>query len=205
MERGLTVTPMIGATVPSHDYRTIGEAARGSESRLALHTGVNVGRLLDPVAPNAYVHARVTCTRSSQSYRDIPLDRSAAEFEVGYAIAPTVTVRALANWMKTHGGIPFNDALNDLSLFLEHDRLLASRHWHLGGGATVTLTDTLDLDASVSTFVAGAATRYGIGVNVGLTWRFLEPRLPSPSTRSAAGRPMPRPAQRRSVSATRSR
>ena len=107
--------------------------------------------------------------------------------------------------MRTHGGIAFEEALNDLSLFLEHDRLLASRHWHVGGGATVTLTDTLDLDAAVSTFVAGAATRYGIGVNVGLTWRFLEPRLPPSSTRSAAaGRcPLPRPAtirQRHSLS-----
>ena len=202
-EGGLTVTPMIGARVPSHDYRTIGEAAAG-QNLLALETGVNVGRLLDPVAPNAYVHGRYVYS-FVQSYRGIPLDRSAAEFEIGYGIAPTVTVRALANWMRTHGGIPFNDALNDLSLFLEHDRLLASRHWHLGGATTVTLTDTLDLDASVSTFVAGAATRYGLGVNVGLTWRFLEPRLPSPSTRSAAGRPMPLPAQRRSVSATRSR
>ena len=56
-EGGLTVTPMIGARVPSHDYRTIGEAAAG-QNLLALETGVTVGRLLDPVAPNAYVHGR---------------------------------------------------------------------------------------------------------------------------------------------------
>ncbi len=56
----------------------------------------------------------------------------------------------------------------------------------------MTLTDTLDLDASVSTFVAGAATRYGIGVNVGLTWRFLEPRLPS-AIDPVGGRPATAP------------
>ena len=132
MERGLTVTPVIGLIVPSHDYRTIGEASAG-QNLLALQTGVNVGRLLDPVAPNAYVHGRYTYS-FVQSYRDIPLDRSTAEFEIGYAIAPTVVVRGLANWMRTHGGIPFDEALKDLSLFLEHDRLLASRHWHVGGG-----------------------------------------------------------------------
>ena len=55
LERGLTVTPVIGVIVPSHDYRTIGEAAAG-QNLLALQTGVNVGRLLDPLAPNAYVH-----------------------------------------------------------------------------------------------------------------------------------------------------
>ena len=165
---------------------------------------MNVGRLLDPVAPNAYVHARYAYS-FVQSYRDIPLDRSAAEFEIGYAIAPTVAVRALANWMRTHGGIPFDEALKDLSLFLEHDRLLSSRHWHVGGGATVTLTDALDLDAAVSTFVSGAATRYGIGVNVGLTWRFLEPRMPPSPSRAARSGAFPRdraarPGQRNSLS-----
>ena len=132
MERGLTVTPVISLIVPSHDYRTIGEASAG-QNLLALQTGVNVGRLLDPVAPNAYVHGRYTYS-FVQSYRDIPLDRSTAEFEIGYAIAPTVVVRGLVNWMRTHGGISFEEALKDLSLFLEHDRLLASRHWHVGGG-----------------------------------------------------------------------
>ena len=96
----------------------------------------------------------------------------------------------LADWMKTHGGISFEEAQNDLALFLEHDRLLPSRHWRVAGGATVTLTDTLDLDAALLGYLSGAATRYGLGVNVGLTWRFLEPRLPLPSTRSAAGRPL---------------
>jgi hypothetical protein len=186
LERGLTVTPVISMIVPSHDYRTIGEASAG-QNLLALQTGVNVGRLLDPVAPNAYVHGRYTYS-FVQSYRDIPLDRSTAEFEVGYAIAPTVVVRALANWMRTHGGIPFDEALKDLSLFLEHDRLLSSRHWHVGAGATVTLTDAFDLETAVSTFVSGAATRYGIGLNVGLTWRFLGPRVPpSPSRTARAG------------------
>ena len=102
LDRGLTVTPVIGATIPSHHYRTIGEAAPGQD-RLALHTGVNVGRLLDPLLPNAYIHGRYIYS-FVQRFRGIPLDRSSAEFEVGYAITPTVTVRALANWMRTHGG-----------------------------------------------------------------------------------------------------
>ena len=202
LERGLTVTPVIGATVPSHDYRTTGEAAPGINRR-ALHTGVNVGRLLDPLAPNAYVHAHFSYS-FVERYRGIRLDRSGVELEAGYAIAPTVTVRALADWMKTHGGIGFFEATEDLALFLEHDRLLPSRHWRVAGGATVTLTDTLDLDAALLGYLSGAVTRYGLGVNVGLTWRFLEPRPPA-STRSAASRQLPPPAQRRSVSATRSR
>jgi len=202
-ERGLTVTPVVSLIVPSHDYRTIGEASAG-QNLLALQTGVNVGRLLDPIAPNAYVHGRYMYS-FVQKYRDIPLDRSTAELEVGYAIMPTVVVRGLATWMRTHGGIPFDEAWEDLSLFLEHDRLLSSRHWHVGAGATVTLTDALDLETAVSTFVAGAATRYGIGVNVGLTWRFLEPRMPPSPSRAARSGAFPRDRARGPVSATRSR
>ena len=177
LERAVTITPVVSVLVPSHDYRTIGEASAG-QGLFALQTGVNVGRLL---TPKSYVHGRYTYS-FVQSYRDIPLDRSTAEFEAGYAIAPIVVVRGLVNWMRTHGGIPFDEALKDLSLFLEHDRLLSSRHWHVGAGATVTLADTLDLETAFFTFVAGAAARYGVGVNVGLTWRFLGPHVgPSPS------------------------
>jgi len=177
LDRGVTITPVLSAIVPSHHYRTIGEASAG-QNLFALQTGVNVGRLL---GTNAYVHGRYTYS-FVQSYRDIPLDRSTAEFEAGYAIAPIVVVRGLVNWMRTHGGIPFDEALKDLSLFLEHDRLLSSRHWHVGAGATITLTDTVDLETAFFTFVAGAAARYGVGVNVGVTWRFLGPRVePAPS------------------------
>jgi hypothetical protein len=202
LERGLTVTPVLGVIVPSHDYRTIGEAAAGQGLKV-LSAGVNVGRLLDPLLPKAYVHGRYTYS-FVEEYRDIPLDRSTAEFEVGYGIAPTVVVRGLANWMTTHGGLTFLESLEDLSLFLQHDRLLASSHWHLGAAATVTLTDALDLDASFFKFVTGRTARYGAGFSVGLTWRVLEPRIPEPSTemRSPAGL---RAARRGPVSASRSR
>ena len=177
LEQGVTITPVLSAIVPSHDYRTVGEAAAGQDL-FALQTGVNVGRLL---SPKAYVHGRYIYS-FVQSYRDIPLDRSTAEFEAGYAVAPIVVVRGIVDWMRTHGGIPFDEALKDLSVFLEHDRLLSSRHWHVGAGATVTLADTVDLETAFFTFVAGAAARYGVGVNVGVTWRFLGPRFgPSPS------------------------
>ena len=179
LDRGLTVTPVIAATIPSHHYRTIGEAAPGQD-RLALHTGVSVGRLLDPLLPNAYIHGRYIYS-FVQPLRGIPLDRQRAELEVGYGITPTVEVRALGNWMRTYGGVGFVETYNnDLALFLEHDRLLPSRHWQVGGAATVSLTDSIDLDGAVVTFLAGADTRYGTGVNVGLTWRFLTPRARQP-------------------------
>lgn len=171
LDRGLTVTPVISAVIPSHHYHTVGDAAPGQDL-LALQTGVNVGRLLDPWLPNAYVHGRYTYS-FVQRLLGIRLDRSSADFEFGYAVAPTVAVRALANWMHTHGGVPFEVAYDDVYLFLAHDRLLASRSWHVGGGATVSLTDSIDIDGALVTFLAGSDTHYGLGLNVGLTWRFL--------------------------------
>lgn len=173
---GVMVTPVIGLTIPSHHYRTIGEAAPGQDRR-ALHLGVNVGRLLDPLLPNAYVHGRYTYS-FVENLLDVGLDRSSAEFEVGYGITPLISVRALVNWARTHGGIPFSASLEDPFLFLAHDRLLAVRYWHLGAGATVSLTDSIDLDGALVTFLSGSDTHYGLGVSVGLTFRILS-ALPS--------------------------
>jgi hypothetical protein len=184
LERGVVVTPVIGLTIPSHHYRTIGEAAPGQD-RVALHTGVNVGRLLDPLLPNAYVHARYTYS-FVQKLVGISLDRSNAEFEVGYALTPIVTVRALVDWLRTHGGVPFSQAFEDVFLFLAHDRLLASRYWHVGGAATISLSDAVDLDGAVVTFPAGSETHYGMGVSVGLTWRFLPAGAAQPSRITAS-------------------
>lgn len=186
-DRGVAVTPVVGVTIPSHDYRTVGEAAPG-QNRLALHTGINVGRLLDPLIPGAYVHAQYTYS-FVQSLLDIPLDRSNAEFEVGYAVRPTVVVRGLAAWQQTHGGLPYPEVVErafgtanqpgDPELFLDHDRLLATRYWQVGGGATVTLTESLDLSGAVLTFVSGADSHYGHGVSLGLTWKIV-PSAKSP-------------------------
>jgi hypothetical protein len=184
IDGGLTVTPAIAVTIPTHHYRTVGEAAPGLDRR-ALTIGVNAGRLLDPWLPNAYLHARYSYS-FVQSLLGVPLNRSVAEFEVGYALAPTVAIRGLATWSHTHGGVPFSRAYEDAFLFLAHDRLLASRYWHVGGGATVSLTDAIDLDGGIVTFLSGSDTHYGVGMTAGITWQFLRGRAPQPSMRSGS-------------------
>lgn len=192
LSKGLVVTPAIGVTIPSHNYRTVGEAAPG-QNRLALHPGVNVGRLLDPFLPQAYIHARYTYS-FVQRLLDVSLNRSNAEFEGGYAVTPLVGVRALAAWGHSHGGLQYEETLADPFLFLDHDRLLGSKYWHVGAGTTVALTDSIDLDVAVLRFLSGADTHYGWGVTVGTAWRF-QPSVPaSPAARS----PLPVRAVRRS-------
>lgn len=190
IDKPVVVTPMVAVTIPSHDYRTVGEAAPGQNLN-ALHVGANLGALLDPVLPRAYIQARYLYSFVEHAY-DESLNRSAADFEAGYGLTPIVSVRALAAWSQSHGGLHWTEAYNrgfgldgrpaNPELLLDHDRLLASRYWHLGGGATVALTDTLDLDVAVVRYVSGADTHYGIGMSAGITWRFAKAApLPSPS------------------------
>lgn len=167
-ERALVVTPAIGATIPSHDYRTVGEAAPG-QNRRALHLSINAGALLYPLLPRAYVHGRYTYS-FVQKLAGIPLDRSNAELEMGFSVSPRFSVRALADWMHTHGGVPFSVAYQDVELFLVHDRLLAVRHWHFGAGGTLSLTDSIDIDGALVTLLSGTDTHYGLGATIGLTW-----------------------------------
>jgi hypothetical protein len=177
IERAVVITPGIGVTLPSHDYHTVGDAAPG-QNRRALNTGVNVGMLLDPFLPRAYVHARYTYS-FVERLLGVSLDRSTADLEVGYAIRPTISVRGLVAWLRTHGGVSFFDAYEDVELFLEHDRLLAGRHLHYGAGATVSLTDSMDLDGAVVNFFRGSDTHYGLGATVGLSWRFYRGGAPA--------------------------
>lgn len=181
LDKGLLITPMIGVTIPSHHYRTIGEAAPGQDLR-ALHTGINVGRLLDPLLPQGYVHVRYTYS-FVQRLLGIKLDRSSADFEVGYSVTPIVSVRGLASWSHTHGGLPYSRTEQDPFLFFAHDRLLASRSWHVGGGTTISLTDSMDLDAAIVSLLSGASTHYGAGITIGLTWHFLPAPDAQPSAR----------------------
>ena len=192
LNRGVVVTPAVGVTIPSHHYRTVGEAAPGQD-RFAFSTGVNAGALLDPWAHGAYVHAHYAYSFVQHLY-GVSLNRSNAELEGGYAVTPIVSLRGLVAWQHTHGGLTYAETLDGAfgtdtqpgvpELFLDHDRLLAARYWHIGGGATISLTDTIDLDAAVVTFPAGADSHYGVGMSVGVTWQVLTPRAPSRSSRT---------------------
>src|SRR5262245_1458916 len=110
VERGVVFTPLVAATIPSHHYRTVGEAAAGQD-RLAVHTGFNAGAFLDPLIPRAYLHARYFYSFVQPVY-DIPLDRSNADFEVGYGVSPMLSVRALAAWQQSHGGLHWAEVLD---------------------------------------------------------------------------------------------
>lgn len=187
IEGAIAVAPVIAATIPSHAYHTIGEAAPGQRAP-ALLLGVNVGALTEPLLPRGYVQLRYAYSFVQPQY-GVSLNRSNAEFEAGFSVTPIVQVRGLVAWQQTHGGVTYYESVDrgfagEPQIFFDHDRLLKNRYLHIGGGATIALTDSIDLDAAVVTFAAGADSHYGVGIAAGLTWRVFSPKAPSPSNPS---------------------
>jgi hypothetical protein len=171
LQRGLFVTPIVGAVIPSHRYPNIGEAAPGRRL-FELPVGVELARTLEPVIPRAYFQARYTYS-FVQRELDIPLNRSNAFAEVGYEATRRLIVRAIGTWQRTHGGVEgFPEFHTDAALLENHDRLLADRNWRLGGGVVYSLSPTWDTSASVIRVMGGKFSHYGVGFTVIANWYF---------------------------------
>lgn len=136
-QRALNVVPFFQATVPSHDYPTLGHAAVG----LDLHEyriGVNLGRRLNPILPKAFLQGRYSFG-ISQEVAHISPKRSYAEFQFGYFLTRRLSFQGAGVWTYSHNGIDhdynlFPDNLTD-EQWLNHDRI--SRANLLDFGATV--------------------------------------------------------------------
>jgi hypothetical protein len=128
-QRALKVVPFFQATIPSHDYPTLGHAAVGINVR-EYRVGVNLGRRLDPILPNAFVQGRYAFG-FSQEVAHIAPKRSYAEFQLGYFLTRRLSLQGAAVLTYSHNGID-----HDYNLFptsptnerLNHDRS-AGRCW----------------------------------------------------------------------------
>lgn len=184
VRRPLSVTPFFAAVIPSHGYEVIGEASPGAHRREFV-TGVYAGRLLNPVLPRAYVHGLYSYAFVEREL-NIPLNRSNADVQLGYFVAPAVSVSFLWSWQRTHGGLSFDDIIREGGIgdiFVNHDRLVRSNFQHVGVGASLALSKSVDLYANVVKFTSGSNTHYGRAVSVGVTWKFQTRReAPAPSS-----------------------
>ena len=183
MSGRVAVTPFVGTIVPTHDYTVYAHTAVGRRLR-ELAVGTSVGKVLDEVVPGAFVQARYSYS-FVQKLLDISHDRSNLDLEVGYFINPTLRLFALGSAQLTHGGVDFTfdsiiapdgHVLSQASesgevLFgpeyeYNHDRIDRQNYLNVGGGAAVSLTDSIDLFGS---FVKMVAVRNGHAVNRGIT------------------------------------
>jgi hypothetical protein len=136
----VAVAPFAGASFPTHEYETVGEAVPGRH-RKDVQAGVNVGLDLGRVLGGGYVNARYAYA-AAERLDGHPFTRSNIDLEVGYPVLPRVVLRGVMNRQLRHQG----PALTELSDDWEHhDRFIAPSYLNLGAGASVTLTSSMDV------------------------------------------------------------
>jgi hypothetical protein len=136
----MAVAPFAGASFPTHEYETVGEAVPGRH-RKDFHAGVNVGLDLGRVLGSGYVSARYAYA-VNERMSDHPFTRSNIDLEVGYPALPRVVLRGVINRQIRHQGPTIAELSRD---WLHHDRFMAPSYLNLGAGASVRLTNSMDV------------------------------------------------------------
>jgi len=178
------VTPFVGFQAPSHAYDYHAQTAVGR--RLwDLRAGINVGRRLDPVLPDAYVHGRYAFAYR-QAVQDLRFNYSFVDLEVGYFVTPSLSLRILGASQIAHDGLrdeeyPVTEPPRDgyslsqwvylssegqqmrgqpaLPVALRHDQLQLQTSIDLGLGASLALTPSVGVSAQVFRTVWGRGGR----------------------------------------------
>jgi hypothetical protein len=167
----LVVTPFLATGLPSTGYETHSHVAPGRHVR-EYTGGVNLGRRLDPILPEAYAHTRLSFTMAER-VNGIWHNRNNADVDLGYFVSPSVSVRAIASWQWTHGGfrIPLDSPAGSPNNYV-HDKLAKDSHFILGGGVSFAATGSLDLGATYIKTISGENSLLLQGVSLGATWSF---------------------------------
>jgi hypothetical protein len=130
----IPIAPFIGASFPTHDYETVGEAVPGRHRR-DLQFGVNVGVDLDRLLAGAYAHGRYGYG-TAQQIEGFAFTRSNVDVEIGVPLASRIVLRGLAGWQIRHQG----PSVQELTVDWEnHDRFIAPSYTTLGLGASVPI------------------------------------------------------------------
>lgn len=167
----LVVTPFVSGGLPSSDYETHAHSAAGRGIG-EIGAGVNLGRRLDPVLPEAYAQTRLAFT-VAERVLDISHNRSNANVELGYFVTSALTARALGAWQVTHGGfrIP-EDAPPGTIQFLNHDPLARENFFNLGFGLGYAATGSLDLFATAFKTISGKNGVAAKSISFGVAYSF---------------------------------
>jgi hypothetical protein len=169
--RRLVVTPFIGFTIPTHDYEVRGHSAVGRGFHELL-IGVNVGRRLETILPNSYVHVRYSYAILKR-FDGLNLNRSNADWEVGWFANKLISFRFIGGWQRTHGGLEFppNVKLTP-DEFDIHDRVARANYLQLGGGVTFSVNRSFDIHTAYAKTVSARNTHGDGGIIIGFSWRF---------------------------------
>jgi hypothetical protein len=186
--RPVTLTPFIGANLPSHDYPFFAHAAPGRNLRQIVFGG-NVGGQIESFFPRSYFHARYSygvterVKIEGQSYGG---NQSLIRTEFGHFFTPRLALKAIQTASIAHGGNNVPDAyLVDGAFdvtsqqYYHHDQIDAVSSLELGGGIDFALSPSNGIDLSGS-LIHSVWGRNGhalhLGLAVGLTRSFPRPR-----------------------------
>lgn len=174
-KRPMVITPFFETIIPSHGYEYMAHSAVGTDLR-EYHVGANFGRRLDPVLSNAYFQVRYSYALVER-VEGIAPNRSDTEFQFGYFLTPRFSVLGLGSWHHAHSGLDFTYQVfpGDLTLeeFHHHNQIGKTSLLDVGGGASVSLSRSLDMFISLmhSLRVRNGHAHAAV-VAVGLSWSF---------------------------------
>ncbi|HWM86698.1 MAG TPA: hypothetical protein VNO33_12690 [Kofleriaceae bacterium] len=174
--------PHIGGSIPLSDYETIGFANAGRGLK-QLHVGASIGRTLDPVLPNLFVHATYEFSlverfddtngdeAAAEMTKDIGQNRSDVSFLLGYFFLDgDLSLDVGLNWRIHHGGIDFSElGAPGGPMYVYHDPLLNEEFMLVGGDVTYNITDRISVNGTTRFFLRGYNTRdanlFGLGLS----------------------------------------
>jgi len=130
----IPVAPFIGASFPTHDYETVGEAVPGRHRR-DLQVGANIGVNLDRLLAGGYVHGRYAYA-TAQRIEGFAFTRSNVDVEIGIPVASRFVLRGLVGEQIRHQGPSVQELTVDWE---DHDRFIAPSYTNLGVGASVPI------------------------------------------------------------------
>jgi hypothetical protein len=169
--RRLVVTPFIGFTIPTNDYEVRGHSAVGRGFHELL-IGVNVGRQLETMLPNSYVQVRYSYAILKR-FDGLNLNRSNADWEVGWFANKLISFRFIGGLQRTHGGLEFPPNVKlTAEEFDIHDRVARANYLQLGGGVTFSVNRSFDIHTAYARTVSARNTHGDGGIIIGFSWRF---------------------------------
>ena len=137
-EGPIAFAPYVGVVIPTHEYVVQGHAAPGRGLN-EYWVGMYFGSSLNEWIPRTYVQGRYNYAFVDE-VAGIAHDRNNADLEIGYFLNSNWSIRVLAGWQDTLGGIDVPVPVTS-PLFPYHDRLASESYVKFGGGAAWAIND----------------------------------------------------------------
>ena len=168
LEKPFALAPFIAVVIPTHPYPTLGHAAEGRHLD-EQWIGFYLGKSLDEWLPRTYLQLRYNFA-FVQKELGVTHNRSNLDLEFGYFLTPKWSIRGLASWQRTHGGIDLPVPVSS-PFYPYHDRLGAERYFQVGGGFAWSFGESSNVHLLYKTSLSGAN---GHKLNNGFTLGFAQ-------------------------------